>query len=121
MSAFREALGRHLLAIEERDLAGAVPIAVTTTILASMLFLPLPANLPEPRPPEGGQVSRVYDQNGEEIGSVENLLINDQGQIVALVAMDAPVDISARSLPMGCGTGTSRSSSTARRASPPSP
>ncbi|MGI8791579.1 MAG: transglycosylase domain-containing protein, partial [Acidimicrobiales bacterium] len=49
-------------------LVGAVPVAVTGTVLASMIFLPLPATLPQPRPPEGGQVSRVYDQNGDEIG-----------------------------------------------------
>ena len=46
----------------------AVPVTVVVVILASFIFLPLPANLPEARPIEAGQVSRVYDQNGQEIG-----------------------------------------------------
>src|SRR5687768_9854842 len=48
--------------------SAAVPITVAVVILASFIFLPLPANLPEAKPIEAGQVSRVYDQNGKEIG-----------------------------------------------------
>src|SRR5688500_12011873 len=46
----------------------AVPIAVVCVILASFIFLPLPAALPAPKPGEGGQITRVYDQNGCELG-----------------------------------------------------
>ncbi len=45
-----------------------VPITVAAVVLASFIFLPLPANLPDAKPIEAGQVSRVYDQNGAEIG-----------------------------------------------------
>ncbi|HET9442317.1 MAG TPA: transglycosylase domain-containing protein [Acidimicrobiales bacterium] len=48
--------------------SAAVPVTVAAVILGSFIFLPLPAHLPDPRPIEAGQVSRVYDQNGEEIG-----------------------------------------------------
>ncbi len=48
--------------------SAAVPVVVVVVILASFIFLPLPANLPDARPIEAGQVSRVYDQNGQEIG-----------------------------------------------------
>ena len=47
-----------------------VPIAVVGVILASFIFLPLPAALPAPRPAEGGQITRIYDQNGIEIGQL---------------------------------------------------
>jgi penicillin-binding protein 1A len=46
----------------------AVPATVLVIVLGSFIFLPLPANLPEAKPIEAGMVSRVYDQNGEEIG-----------------------------------------------------
>ena len=46
----------------------AVPVTVVAVILGSLIFLPLPAALPEPRPIEAGQVTHVYDQNGQEIG-----------------------------------------------------
>src|SRR5687767_9984551 len=45
-----------------------VPIAVVVVILASFIFLPLPAALPAQRQIEGGQITRVYDQNGVEVG-----------------------------------------------------
>ena len=48
--------------------SAAVPITVAAVVLASFIFLPLPAKLPEAKPIEAGQVSRVYDQNGVEIG-----------------------------------------------------
>ncbi len=43
------------------------PVLVAGTVLASLIFLPLPASLPQPKLAEGGMVSRVYDQNGDEI------------------------------------------------------
>jgi membrane carboxypeptidase/penicillin-binding protein len=46
----------------------AVPATVLVIVLGSFIFLPLPANLPEAKPIEAGMVSRVYDQNGVEIG-----------------------------------------------------
>ena len=48
--------------------SAAVPITVAVVVLASFIFLPLPAKLPDAKPIEAGQVSRVYDQNGVEIG-----------------------------------------------------
>jgi len=46
----------------------AVPLGVTVTILAAFILLPLPASLPEARAPEGGQISYIYDVDGNEIG-----------------------------------------------------
>lgn len=46
----------------------AVPVTVVVVILGSLIFLPLPASLPEPKPLEAGQVTHVYDENGQEIG-----------------------------------------------------
>ena len=48
--------------------SAAVPVTVAVIVLASFIFLPLPAKLPEAKPVEAGMVSRVYDQNGQEIG-----------------------------------------------------
>jgi penicillin-binding protein 1A len=47
-----------------------VPVTVVGVILGSFIFLPLPAALPAPKPGEGGQITRVYDQNGQEIGQL---------------------------------------------------
>ena len=47
--------------------ATAVPIAVTTTVLATFLFAPLPATLPEEKPNVASQISHVLDANGKEI------------------------------------------------------
>ncbi len=44
-----------------------VPIVVAVVVLGSLLFLPLPATLPEARPVEGSQSSRVLDAQGNEI------------------------------------------------------
>jgi len=46
-----------------------VPLATAGTVLASFLFLPLPAALPEPRHEVDAQVSKVYDINGQQIGA----------------------------------------------------
>jgi penicillin-binding protein 1A len=43
------------------------PVAATGTILTSFLFLPLPANLPEPKPINQSQLSRVFDVDGNQI------------------------------------------------------
>ena len=45
-----------------------MPLAVTTTVLATFLFVPLPATLPDPKHNEASQVSHVLDANGDEIG-----------------------------------------------------
>ncbi|MBW3536435.1 MAG: transglycosylase domain-containing protein [Actinobacteria bacterium] len=45
-----------------------VPIAVTVTILAAFLFLPLPASLPDAKPTVASQISHVLDALGNEIG-----------------------------------------------------
>src|SRR4051812_21479178 len=44
------------------------PIAAAGTVLASFLFLPLPASLPAPKPGIEAQISRLYDRNGNKIG-----------------------------------------------------
>ena len=45
-----------------------VPMATAGTVLASFLFLPLPASLPEARAGIDAQLTRVYDINGDQIG-----------------------------------------------------
>jgi penicillin-binding protein 1A len=44
--------------------AGAVPISVAVVVLASFLFLPLPAALPEPRAGVESQISKIYAIDG---------------------------------------------------------
>ena len=44
-----------------------VPIVVAVVILGTLLFVPLPATLPEPRQVESSQASRVLDAQGNEI------------------------------------------------------
>lgn len=46
----------------------AVPIAVTVTILATFLLVPLPATLPQEKAGIASQISHVYDAFGSEIG-----------------------------------------------------
>ena len=48
-------------------LAALAPVAVTGVVAASLLVPPALADLPDPRPPAGSLVSRVYDVHGEEI------------------------------------------------------
>ncbi len=45
-----------------------VPLAGASTVLAALLFLPLPASLPQARPGVEALTSRIYDINGNEIG-----------------------------------------------------
>ncbi len=46
-----------------------VPVAGAITVLSALLFLPLPASLPDPTPGVEAQISRIYDINGGEIGA----------------------------------------------------
>ena len=46
-----------------------VPLAGALTVLAALLFLPLPASLPQARPGVEALISRIYDINGTEIGA----------------------------------------------------
>src|SRR4051794_7126068 len=46
-----------------------VPVITAGTVLASFLFLPLPAALPDPRHEVDAQISKVYDINGQQIGA----------------------------------------------------
>jgi penicillin-binding protein 1A len=48
--------------------SAAVPMAVTLTILATFVFAPLPATIPQPKALAASQVSTVLDGDGEEIG-----------------------------------------------------
>jgi penicillin-binding protein 1A len=45
-----------------------VPVVVAVVVFATLLFAPLPGTLPEPRPVESSQASRVLDAQGNEIG-----------------------------------------------------
>ncbi|MGQ0434246.1 MAG: transglycosylase domain-containing protein [Microthrixaceae bacterium] len=45
------------------------PVTASGVVLAANLFLPLPANLPERTPPAPSQISRIYDLEGNEIGT----------------------------------------------------
>jgi penicillin-binding protein 1A len=45
------------------------PVAASGVMLASYLFLPLPANLPERSAHKTAQISRVYDADGNEIAT----------------------------------------------------
>ena len=45
-----------------------VPLATAGTVMAALLFLPLPASLPEPLTGVTAQVSHIYDIDGNEIG-----------------------------------------------------
>ncbi|MDQ1403683.1 MAG: penicillin-binding protein [Actinomycetota bacterium] len=48
--------------------SAAVPVAVSVTILATFLFVPLPATIPEPKPTVASQISHLYtvDPSGNE-------------------------------------------------------
>ncbi len=56
-------------------IAAALVVAVITpmtaggVVLATNLFLPLPANLPDRVPPAPSQISRIFDAEGNEIGT----------------------------------------------------
>ena len=45
-----------------------VPVVVAVVVFGTLLFVPLPATLPEPRPIESSRASRVLDAQGNEIG-----------------------------------------------------
>src|SRR5205807_1812266 len=45
-----------------------VPVLAASVILGSLLFLPLPATLPQPKLAVASQATHVYDINGNEIG-----------------------------------------------------
>ena len=48
--------------------SAAVPLGVTATILATFIFAPLPATIPDPKTLAASQISIVLDANGDEIG-----------------------------------------------------
>ena len=45
-----------------------MPVVGAGVVLATYLFLPLPAEVPERTPPAPSQISRIYDAAGSEIG-----------------------------------------------------
>lgn len=49
------------------SLAALMPVGVSALVLSSLLYPPDLEKLPDPRPPGGSQLSRVYDANGREI------------------------------------------------------
>src|SRR5262245_32558878 len=44
------------------------PVAFVAVVLATLIFVPLPATLPQPRPGVESSVSHVFDADGTEIG-----------------------------------------------------
>ncbi|MDP9388983.1 MAG: transglycosylase domain-containing protein, partial [Actinomycetota bacterium] len=66
-----ERLGRAVTLVFVCSLV--VPVAVAVTVLATFLFAPLPAALPDPRPTVASRISRVYaidaSGNRQEIGA----------------------------------------------------
>jgi penicillin-binding protein 1A len=52
------------------------PVASVGVVFASLLFLPLPAELPERAPLPPSQISRVYDAGGNEIASYKQFDTN---------------------------------------------
>jgi len=48
-----------------------IPATVFVVIVGGFIFLPLPANLPEPKLTPISQATRVYDVNGEEIAVIQ--------------------------------------------------
>jgi penicillin-binding protein 1A len=57
-----------------------VPVATAGTVLASFLFLPLPASLPEARASVDSKVSHVYDGRGNEIAQFRRFEITQPVQ-----------------------------------------
>src|SRR4051812_6494180 len=58
-------LGRALAAVV---LVVFTPVACVMVVLAALIFLPLPATLPQPRPDVTPRVTHVLDADGNEIG-----------------------------------------------------
>jgi penicillin-binding protein 1A len=54
-----------------------VPLTTAGTILGSFIFLPLPASLPEPKRGIEDQISRVYDINGDLIGTFRKFEVTE--------------------------------------------
>src|SRR5271154_964179 len=48
-----------------------VPVVVVATVLASLFFLPLPAAIPQPKPPATIVPTQVYDRNGNLIATFQ--------------------------------------------------
>jgi len=48
-----------------------VPVVAGTTVLGSLIFLPLPATLPTPKPSLSSRPSQIYDAEGNLIGTFE--------------------------------------------------
>ncbi len=57
-------------------LAAATPLLVAAVVLSALFSLPVPDDLPEPRAPEGSQISRVFDRTGKEIGVFREYELN---------------------------------------------
>jgi len=57
-------------------LAAVTPIGISAIVLSSLFSLPLPDDLPDPKPPEGSQISRVFDGDGNQIGVFREFELN---------------------------------------------
>ncbi|CAN5153688.1 hypothetical protein BH24ACT1_BH24ACT1_00320 [soil metagenome] len=55
------------VAIAFLGVAAFMPVGVSGVVVSTVLFPPALDELPDPRPPGGSQLSRVYDMNGQEI------------------------------------------------------
>ncbi|HET7487724.1 MAG TPA: transglycosylase domain-containing protein [Acidimicrobiales bacterium] len=56
------------LALAQLVFSALAPVVVVGVVLISFATLPVPDRLPPAKPPGGGQISRIYDATGQEIG-----------------------------------------------------
>src|SRR4051812_25012666 len=65
-----------------------VPVAVVGTVLTSLIFLPLPVNLPREKAGVQSRISHVYDVNGDEIA-----VFREFDQNIAVKPADIPITL----------------------------
>ncbi|HET7487248.1 MAG TPA: transglycosylase domain-containing protein [Acidimicrobiales bacterium] len=56
------------VALAQLILSALAPVVVVVAVLISLATLPVPDELPPAKPPGGGQISRIYDATGQQIG-----------------------------------------------------
>jgi len=66
------------------SIAALAPVGASAIVLSTLLYPPALEELPDPRPPGGSQLSRVYDTNGREIAvfrEFDQRLPLEEGQV----------------------------------------
>lgn len=88
-SAMLTVMGRFMRAIKIAVLSVfTVPVAVLGTVLTSLIFLPLPVNLPRERSGVQSRISHVYDIEGNEIA-----VFREFDQNIAVKPEDLPITL----------------------------